>query len=54
MRVDNLNFWLTLSANVVVILGLAILIYEVRQNTQALRNETDVAIWSLDRPRQAL
>ena len=54
MKIDNLNSWLTLSANVVVILGLAVLIYEVRQNTQALQNETDVAIWSLGSAQASL
>ena len=47
MNSDRLNNWLTLVANMGVLLGLVVLVYEVRQNTQALRNETDVAIYSL-------
>ena len=44
---ERTNPWLTLLTNLGVIGGLLILIYEVQQNTQALKNETDVAIYSM-------
>ena len=39
---ERMNEWLTLLTNIGVIAGLAILIYEINQNTNALQNETDV------------
>ena len=47
MNSDRLNKWLTLIANIGVLVGLVVLVYEVRQNTQALQNQADVAIWSI-------
>ncbi len=44
---QKMNRWLTLVANLGVLAGLFILIYEVDQNTSALRNEADIAIWSI-------
>ena len=42
------------TANIGVIVGLGVLIYEVRQNTQALQNETDVAIYSAGSAQNSL
>lgn len=49
MNNENLNRWLTLGANVGVLLGLIVLIYEVRQNTammeaQINQQRTDTAM----------
>ena len=44
---NSLNNWFTLLTNIGVIAGLAVLVYEVNQNSQALQNETDVAIFSI-------
>ena len=44
---NSLNNWITLLTNIGVIAGLAVLVYEVNQNSQALQNETDVAIFSI-------
>jgi len=40
MKLDQLNQWLTLIANVAVLFGLVILIFEINQNTTAIENET--------------
>ena len=44
MTVDTVNRWLTLAANVGVLVGIAVLVLEVNQNTQAMntasRDET--------------
>jgi hypothetical protein len=44
MTIDTVNRWLTLAANVGVLVGIAVLILEVNQNTQAMntasRDET--------------
>jgi len=48
MTVDKLertNHWLTLATNVGVLLGLVILIQEINQNTTAIENEIDSAIF---------
>ena len=42
MTTDNLNKWLTLAANVGVILGLILLAYEIRQTNSALDRDYDV------------
>ncbi|MEH6552432.1 MAG: hypothetical protein V7744_20850 [Pseudomonadales bacterium] len=42
-----MNRWITYLTNLVAIVGVAILIYEVSQNTQALKNETDVAVYQM-------
>ena len=41
MRFESTNRWLTLLANVGVLVGIAVLVYEIRQNT--LATELDVA-----------
>ncbi len=40
-RLDRLNHWLTLAANIGVLLGLAVLIVEVRQNASLTRTAMD-------------
>ena len=40
MKLSNLNEWLTLAANIGVLAGLFVLIYEINQNTDALRAQT--------------
>ncbi len=47
MRRIEVSQLITILANVAVFVGLVVLVLEVRQNTQALRNEADVAIWSI-------
>lgn len=37
MNADNANRWLTLLANVGVVIGLALLIFEIRQNSELVR-----------------
>jgi hypothetical protein len=44
---DMLDIWFTRLTNIGVIVGLVVLVYEVNQNTQALQNETDVAIYTM-------
>lgn len=44
---NKLSDWILLVTNLVVIAGLALMVYEIKQNIQALHNETDVAIYSL-------
>lgn len=39
MKLDNTNNWLTLTANVGVLLGIVFLVYELRQNTVATELE---------------
>lgn len=39
METDKLNGWLVLAANVGVIVGLLLLVYEIRQNTELMRGE---------------
>lgn len=41
-----LNDWLTLIANLGVLLGIFFLIYEIDQNTDAIRSQTRAAIYS--------
>lgn len=38
MNVETVNRWLTLAANVGVIVGIAFLIVEINQNTQATKS----------------
>ncbi len=47
MRRIEVGQLITILANVAVLVGLVALMLELRQNTQALRNEADVAIWSI-------
>ena len=39
MNSDNLNKWLTLGANVGILIGLALVVFEIRQNSDLLRLE---------------
>ena len=41
MQMDKLNSWLMLAANVGVIIGLGLLVYEIRQNSNLMRAEID-------------
>ena len=45
--VEKSNQWLTLPTNFGVIAGLGLLVYEISQNTQALNNDINVAIYSM-------
>ena len=49
MNADKLNSWLTLGANIGVVIGLALLIYEINQNTEMMQaqinqNRTDTSM----------
>jgi hypothetical protein len=49
MNADKLNSWLTLGANVGVVIGLALLVYEINQNTEMMQaqinqSRTDTAL----------
>ncbi len=49
MNADNVNKWLTLSANIGVVIGLVLLIIEIGQNTEMMRaqinqSRTDTAL----------
>ena len=43
---DKLNQWLTLIANVGVLVGIFFLAFEVQQNTTAIRSQTRAAVFS--------
>jgi hypothetical protein len=43
---DRLNRWLTLLANLGVIVGILLLVYETRQNTEAINSQTRAAIYA--------
>ena len=43
-NMDKLNQWLTLSANVAVLLGIVFVAYELRQNTEATQAQTREAV----------
>ncbi len=43
---DRLNQWLTLFANVGVLLGILFLAYEVQQNTAAIQSQTRATVFS--------
>lgn len=45
-KLEHTNQWLTLATNVGVIVGLVVLILEINQNTTAIENEIDAAIWA--------
>ena len=45
-RIAVLNDWLTLVANLGVLVGIFFLIYEIQQNTDAIRSQTRAAIYS--------
>ena len=49
MNADNVNKWLTLGANIGVVIGLVLLVVEIGQNTEMMRaqinqSRTDTAI----------
>ncbi|MEO0367844.1 MAG: hypothetical protein AAF197_03555 [Pseudomonadota bacterium] len=41
---DKINQWLTLAANIAVLVGIGFLAYEIRQNTQATHAQTREAV----------
>lgn len=43
---DRLNQWLTLFANIGVLVGIAFLAYEIRQNSGAIQSQTRATIFS--------
>lgn len=45
-KVAMFNDWLTLVANLGVLLGIFFLVYEIQQNTDAIRSQTRAAIYS--------
>jgi hypothetical protein len=52
MNADSVNKWLTLSANIGVVIGLVLLIVEIGQNTEMMRaqinqSRTDTAMFDL-------
>jgi len=44
--VDRINQWLALCANVGVLIGIGVLAYEIRQNTDATHAQTREAIFT--------
>ena len=59
MDADNLNKWLTLVANIGVVIGLVLLIYEIRQNSELVRAQihqarSDSKVWIRLRLHEAL
>ena len=49
MNADKLNSWLTLGTNMAVVIGLALLVYEIKQNSEMMRaqinqSRTDTAL----------
>ena len=45
-KIEHANQWLTFATNIGVLAGLVILIIEINQNTTAIENQVDVAIFS--------
>lgn len=45
-KLERANQWIMMATNVGVILGLAVLILEISQNTTAIENQIDAAVWS--------
>jgi hypothetical protein len=45
-KLDNLNRWLTLAANIGVLLGILALIYEIQQNTAATQSQVRLALFA--------
>ena len=43
-KIEDLNQWLTLAANVGVLVGIFVLIYEIQQNTEATRSQVRTAV----------
>ncbi len=46
-KFERTNEWIALLTNVGVLLGIFVLIYEIRQNTISIKNQTDVAIQTI-------
>jgi len=46
-NLKQINEWITLFTNMAVLAGLIVLVLEVNQNTTALQNESDVAVYSI-------
>lgn len=46
MSLDKLNSWLTLLANVGVLLGIIFLAYEIRQNTVSIQSQTRATLYA--------
>ena len=46
-KLKRTNQWLTFAASIGVIVGLVVLIFEINQNTIAIENQVDVAVFSL-------
>ena len=47
------NEWLTLLANVAVVVGIGLLVYEIRQNEQVLKDDTQLSLLALLHERDA-
>ena len=52
-KFERTNEWIELLTNVGVLFGIFVLIYEIRQNTISIANQTDVAIQDLGHSNQA-
>jgi len=44
MNVERLHFWLTFLSNVAVLLGILFIVIEIQQNTDAIRNQSSLAV----------
>ena len=44
-NLEKLNQWLTLAANVGVLIGIFVLVYEIQQNTEAIQSEVRTALF---------
>ena len=53
-KIKRANQWIALLTNVGVLLGIFVLIYEIRQNTISIENQTDVAIFELGSSQASL
>ena len=47
MKTEKLNSWLTLLANIGVVIGLVLLIIEIRQNTEVARSTAELEVSNL-------
>ncbi len=53
-KFERTNEWIALLTNVGVLFGIFVLIYEVRQNTISIENQTDVAIQEIGHSHASL
>ena len=53
-KFERINQWIALLTNVGVLLGIFVLIFEIRQNTISIQNQTDVAITDIGSSTAAL